>query len=374
MMVLKALTYAPTGGIVAAPTTSLPEHIGGVRNWDYRYSWLRDAAYTLWALNIGGFTDEARAWRNWLLRAMGGDPDNLQVLYGVTGESRLPEFEIDWLAGYENSRPVRIGNAAANQFQLDVYGEVIDALHLGRVFGIESDGEAWALERHIVDYVVEHWREPDEGIWEVRGPRRQFTHSKVFAWVAMDRAVRAVDKFGLDGPVDRWREVRDEIRADVLTNGFDEERNTFTQYYGSRQLDASLLMLPLVHFLPATDPHMRGTVAAIKNELMRDGLVLRYRTDQCDDGLPPGEGTFLACSFWLVDNLALSGELEEATELFERLISLRNDVGLLAEQYDAQLNRMVGNFPQALTHVGLVTSAYNLHRARRARSKALRTA
>ncbi len=374
LMVLKALTYAPTGGIVAAPTTSLPEHIGGVRNWDYRYCWLRDAAYTLWALNIGGYTDEARSWRNWLLRAVGGDPDNLQVLYGVTGESRLPEFELPWLAGYEDSSPVRVGNAAVEQFQLDVYGEVVDAFHLGRVFGIETDAQSWGLERHLVEYVIDHWREPDEGIWEVRGPRRHFTHSKVFAWVAMDRAVRAVEKFGLEGPVERWREVRDEIRAEVLEKGFDTERQTFTQYYGSKELDASLLMLPLVHFLPATDERMRGTVAAIKGDLMPDGLVLRYRSDQTDDGLPPGEGTFLACTFWLVDNLALSGELDEATEIFERLLSLRNDVGLLAEEYDPKLGRMVGNFPQALTHVGLVTSAYNLDRARKSRARALRSA
>jgi len=374
LMVLKALTYAPTGGIVAAPTTSLPEHIGGVRNWDYRYCWLRDAAYTLWALNIGGYTDEARSWRKWLLRAVGGDPGNLQVLYGVTGESRLTEIELPWLKGYEDSLPVRVGNAAAEQFQLDVYGEVVDAFHLGRVFGIEADEASWALERHMIDYVIDHWRDPDEGIWEVRGPRRQFTHSKVFAWVAMDRAVRAVEKFGLEGSVERWREVRDEIRADVLANGFDAQRNTFTQFYGSAEVDASLLMLPLVHFLPATDERMRGTVAAIKRELMSDGLVLRYRSEVTDDGLPPGEGAFLACTFWLVDNLAMMGEIEEATEIFERLLALRNDVGLLAEQYDPRLSRLVGNFPQALTHVGLVTSAYNLDRARKSRDRASRNA
>lgn len=374
LMILKALTFAPTGGMVAAPTTSLPEDLGGVRNWDYRYCWLRDAAFTLWALNIGGYTDEARAWRNWLLRAVGGDPDSLQVIYGVTGESRLLEFELPFLAGYEGSRPVRIGNAAVDQFQLDVYGEAIDALHLARVFGIESDTDAWALERHLIEFVVEHWREPDEGIWEVRGPRRQFTHSKVLAWVALDRAVRAVEKFGLEGPVERWRAVRQEIHDDVTTNGYDAQRNTFTQVYGSPEVDASLLMIPLVHFLPATDPRMRGTVVAIRQDLMRDGFVLRYNTADINDGLPAGEGTFLACTFWLVDNLALVGELDEATEIFERLLSLRNDVGLLAEEWDHRADRLVGNFPQALTHVGLVNSAYNLDRARRARAKAMSSA
>jgi len=374
LILLKALTFAPTGGMVAAPTTSLPEQIGGVRNWDYRYCWLRDAAFTLWALSIGGYTDEARAWRNWLLRAVGGDPAALQVLYGPAGESRLFEFELDWLAGYEGSRPVRIGNAAAEQYQLDVYGEVLDALHLARVFGIEANAESWAMERHLVEFVVEHWREPDEGIWEVRGPQRQFTHSKVMAWVALDRAVRAVERFGLDGRPDEWKRVRQEIHDDVIANGYDGERNTFTQYYGSRELDASLLMIPLVHFLPATDPRMRGTVEAIQRDLMQDGFVLRYRTEHTDDGLPSGEGAFLACTFWLVDNLALMGRIEEATEIFERLLGLRNDVGLLSEEYDPRLGRLVGNFPQAFTHVGLVNSAYNLDRARRARARAMRSA
>jgi GH15 family glucan-1,4-alpha-glucosidase len=370
LTVLKALTYAPTGGMVAAPTTSLPEHLGGVRNWDYRYCWLRDAAYMLWALNIGGFGDEARAWRDWVLRAAYGDPTQLQVLYGVAGESRLQETEIGWLPGYENSRPVRVGNAAIDQHQLDVYGEVVDAFHLGRVFGLEGDDAAWSLERHLIDYVVENWREPDEGLWEVRGPRRHFTHSKVFAWVALDRGVKAIEKFGLEGPLDRWRAARDEIRADVLEKGYDAKRNTFTQYYGSSEVDASLLMLPLVHFLPATDERMLGTVAAIKEDLLRDGLVLRYRTDATDDGLPPGEGAFIACTFWLIDNLAMSGQVEEATELFERLLTLANDLGLLSEQWDNEHQRQIGNFPQALSHVGLVNSAYNLDRATRRSVKA----
>jgi len=374
LMILKALTYAPTGGIVAAPTTSLPEHIGGVRNWDYRFCWVRDAAFTLWALNIGGYSGEARRFRDWLLRAAGGDPPALQVLYGVGGESRLPEFELSWLKGYENSKPVRVGNAASEQFQLDVYGETIDTLHLARVMGLEPNPTSWSMERLLVEFVEEHWHEPDEGIWEVRGPRRQFTHSKVLAWTALDRAVKAVDRYGLDGPVDRWRAVRDEIKKDVLAHAFDHERKTFTQYYGSQELDASLLMIPLVHFLPATDERMRGTVAAIERELVEDGFVHRYSTEATDDGLPPGEGAFLVCTFWLVDNYSLMGRLDEATALFERLLSLRNDVGLLAEEYDPKRKRLVGNFPQALTHVGLVTSAYNLDRARRARAKAMRSA
>ena len=374
LMVLKALTYAPTGGIVAAPTTSLPEHLGGVRNWDYRYCWLRDAAFTLWALSIGGYSEEARAWRNWLLRAAAGNPEQLQVLYGVTGESHLIEQTLEWLPGYAGSAPVRIGNAAVDQFQLDVFGEVIDAFHLGRGVGIESDQTAWALEKHLVEFVIQHWQDPDEGIWEMRGPRRQFTHSKVLAWVAVDRAVRAVEKFGLDGPVEDWRLVRQQIHDDVCAKGFDLERNTFVQAYGGKELDASLLMLPLVHFLPATDPRMRGTIDAIRKELMRDGFVLRYKTDETDDGLPPGEGAFLPCTFWLVDNLALIGEIDEATRLFEQLLSLRNDVGLLAEEWDPAAKCQLGNFPQALTHVGLVNSAFNLDHARQVREKALRSA
>ena len=291
-----------------------------MRNWDYRYCWLRDAAYTLWALNIGGYTDEARAWRNWLLRAAGGDPDNLQVLYGVTGESRLPEFELDWLPGYEDSRRSASATRRSSQFQLDVYGEVVDALHLAASSGSRPDEAAWTLERHLVEYVIEHWREPDEGIWEVRGPRRHFTHSKVFAWVALDRAVERSRSSASRARSSAGARCATRSAPTCSTKGFDAERKTFIQYYGSKELDASLLMIPLVHFLPATDPRMRGTVEAIKRELMRDGLVLRYRSDQTDDGLPPGEGTFLACTFWLVDNLALMGGLEEATEIYERLL------------------------------------------------------
>jgi GH15 family glucan-1,4-alpha-glucosidase len=374
LIVLKAMTYGPTGGIVAAPTTSLPEEIGGVRNWDYRYCWVRDAAFSLWALHVGGYSDEERAFVDWLLRAAGGDPAALQTLYGPAGESRLPELEVPWLPGYEKSAPVRIGNAASTQFQLDVYGEVLDTLHLARVFGMHPDDEAWALASHLIEFVVDHWHEPDEGIWEVRGPRQHFTHSKVMAWVAMDRAVRAIEKFGRDGPLDKWRSVRQEIHDEVCAKGFDTKRKTFTQYYGSKELDASLLMIPLVHFLPATDARMKSTIAAIKKELMVDGFVMRYPTAETNDGLPPGEGSFLACTFWLIDNLALIGELEEATELFERMLSLRNDVGLLAEEYDSRRKRLVGNFPQAFTHVGLVNSAYNLDRARKARARALRSA
>jgi GH15 family glucan-1,4-alpha-glucosidase len=362
LITLKALTFAPTGGIVSAPTTSLPECLGGVRNWDYRFCWLRDATYTLYALMIGGYTEEAAAWRNWLLRAVAGDPSSLHIMYGMRGERRLPELELPWLPGYENSRPVRVGNAAATQFQLDVYGEVMDSLHLARRAGLANDADAWALQQALLGHLEQAWREPDEGVWEVRGPRRHFTHSKVMAWVAFDRAVKAVERYGASGPVDRWRQLRDEVHAEVCREGFDAHRNTFTQYYGSEELDASLLMISLVGFLPATDPRVVGTVTAIERELMWNGFVQRYVTKEHIDGLPPGEGVFLACTFWLADNYALQGRDDEAVQIFERLLSLRNDLGLLAEQYDPERKRQLGNFPQAFSHVMLINTARNLAR------------
>jgi GH15 family glucan-1,4-alpha-glucosidase len=362
LITLKALTYQPTGGIVAAATTSLPETLGGIRNWDYRYCWLRDATFTLNALMRGGYHDEAVAWRDWLLRAVAGDPSKLQIMYGPAGERRLAEWEAEWLPGYEGSRPVRIGNAAAGQFQLDVYGEVMNALHESRRVGIHPGGPAWDLQLALLDFLEDGWRKPDEGIWEVRGPRRHFTHSKIMAWVAMDRAVKAVEQFGLEGPVDKWRKIREEIKEEVLREGFDTEKGSFTQYYGSKSLDASLLMIPLVGFLPASDPRVRSTVDAIQSELMEDGLVLRYRAEDAHevDGLEGKEGAFLACSFWLADCLNLMGRHQEATDLFERLISLTNDVGLLSEEYDSKSQRLVGNFPQAFSHVSLVNTAFNL--------------
>jgi len=365
LVVLKALTYAPTGGIVASPTTSLPEKIGGERNWDYRFCWLRDATLTLLAFLNAGYLEEARAWRVWLLRAAAGDPAALQIMYGVAGERRLSEITLDWLPGYEGSRPVRIGNAASEQFQLDVYGEVLDALHQGRVRELEVSKEAWALQRRLLGFLEHAWKEPDEGIWEVRGPRRHFTHSKVMAWVAFDRGVQAVERFGRAGPVERWRQIRGEIHREVCERGFDAELNSFTQCYGSKRLDASLLIIPLVGFLPADDARMVGTVAAIERELVRDGFVYRYTPDeeaQSVDGLPPGEGAFLPCTFWLADNLALQGRLEDAERIFQGLLDLRSDLGLLAEEWDPATRRQLGNFPQAFTHVALVNTAFNLDR------------
>jgi GH15 family glucan-1,4-alpha-glucosidase len=362
LLVLKALTYAPTGGIVAAPTTSLPERIGGVRNWDYRFCWLRDATLTLLALLQAGYVQEADSWRRWLLRAAAGNPGDLQIMYGVGGERRLDERELPWLAGYEESAPVRMGNGASEQVQLDVYGEVMDALYQSRAHGLVAEEQAWSLQRALLRHLAEAWCEPDNGIWEIRGEKRHFTHSKVMAWVAFDRAVRSVEEQGLSGPVDEWRATRDEIHAEVCERGFSESVGSFTQYYGGSELDASLLLIPLVGFLPIDDPRVVGTVDAVERELLHEGLVLRYRTtdDGKVDGLPKGEGVFLPCSFWLVDCWELLGRHGEAHALYERLLDLRNDLGLLAEEYDPVDERLLGNFPQAFTHLALVNTAFTL--------------
>ena len=365
LLFLKALTYQPTGGIVAAPTTSLPEWIGGVRNWDYRFCWLRDATLTLLAMLQAGYKDEAISWRSWLLRAIAGDPADVQIMYGLAGERRLEERTLEWLPGYEGSAPVRVGNAASTQLQLDVYGEVMDALYQARVYGAPADDNIWSLIRHMLVWLEENWRREDSGLWEVRGPARHFTHSKVMAWVAFDRGVRGCEEFGREGPVDRWRAIRDEIKDEVLTRGWSEAKQSFTQSYGSEALDASALVYPMVGFLEATDPRVVSTVAALERELLVDGLVLRYRTeDDGVDGLPAGEGVFLACSFWLVEVLALQGREDEATALFDRLLGLRNDVGLLAEEYDPRSGRQLGNFPQAFTHLALVEAAIALGEGR----------
>ena len=360
LITLKALTFAPTGGIVAAPTTSLPEKLGGVRNWDYRYCWVRDATFTLYSLLTHGYRDEAAEFRDWLLRAVAGDPADMQIMYSITGARRLTELELDWLDGYERSRPVRIGNAAWNQLQLDVYGEVVDMLHLCRRQGLSPSDAAWNFEKVVLRALETTWSEPDEGIWEVRGPRRHFTHSKVMAWVAFDRAIKSVECFDREGPVDRWRQVRDQIHRDVCQCGYNDRIGSFVQYYGSDLPDASLLMIPLVGFLPADDERVKGTVELVQRELMHDGFIRRHVTPEHVDGLPPGEATFLACSFWYVDNLVLQGRRDEATQMFERLLSVRNDLGLLAEEFDPDGKRLLGNFPQAFSHVGLVNSARNL--------------
>lgn len=363
LITLKALTYAPTGGLVAAPTTSLPECLGGSRNWDYRYCWVRDATLTLLALMNAGYYDEAKAWRDWLLRAAAGAPSQLQIMYGIAGERRLTEFEVPYLPGYEDSRPVRIGNAAHSQLQLDIFGEVMDALHQGRRGGLDGREAEWAFQVAVLEHLESIWNRPDEGIWEVRGEPRHFTYSKVMAWVALDRGIRAVEDFGLEGPLDRWKAVRSAIHEEVCTRGFNAEMGSFVQSYGSRELDASLLLLPTTGFLPSDDPRIRGTIEAVERHLLVDGFVLRYDTATADDGLPAGEGAFLACSFWLVDAYVLLGRLDDARRMFERLLSLRTDLGLLAEEYDTRARRLVGNFPQAFSHIALVNTAHNLTRA-----------
>jgi GH15 family glucan-1,4-alpha-glucosidase len=368
LITLKGLTYAPTGGIVAAATTSLPERLGGVRNWDYRYCWVRDATFTLYTLLRNGYTDEALAWREWLLRAVAGKPGKLNIMYGLAGERRLPEFELDWLTGYESSRPVRIGNAAHEQFQLDVFGELMDTMHIARKEGLPPEEYAWHVEVELAKFLESAWQLPDEGIWEVRGPKRHFTHSKVMAWVAFDRMVKSAERFRLEGPLDRWRALRKAIHQEVCQKGFDPALNSFVQYYGSQDLDASLLMIPLVGFLPHGDSRAAGTVHAIEQNLMRDGFVDRYPCRTEVDGLPSGEGSFLPCTLWLADNLMLLGRQADAERLMDRVLAVRNDVGLLSEEYDPHGKRLVGNFPQAFSHVGLINTARNLS-ARRKPSK-----
>jgi GH15 family glucan-1,4-alpha-glucosidase len=360
LIVLRMLTYQPTGGIVAAATTSLPEWIGSVRNWDYRFCWIRDATLTLYALLSSGYRGEARAWREWLLRAAAGHPSEMQIMYGIAGERRLTEWEVPWLPGYESSSPVRIGNAAHEQLQLDVYGELLDALYACRRYGLEASPFAWELQKKLLEYIEKIWNRPDSGMWEIRGEPRHFTFSKIMCWVAFDRGIKSVEEFGDEGPCDHWKKVRREIFQQILDYGFDPERNTFVQYYGGRDLDASLLLIPQLGFLPPEDPRVRGTIEAIERELLRDGLVCRYPSHPETDGLPPGEGVFLPCSFWLADSQCLIGRRDEAIALFERLLGLRNDLGLMSEEYDPEAKRLLGNFPQAFSHVALINTAAHL--------------
>jgi GH15 family glucan-1,4-alpha-glucosidase len=357
LITLKMLTYRPTGGIVAAATTSLPEWLGGVRNWDYRFCWIRDATLTLYALLSSGYRGEARAWREWLLRAVAGHPSEMQIMYGLAGERRLPEYEIPWLPGYAGSQPVRIGNAAHQQLQLDVYGELMDALHACHRYGLEGSSSAWDLQKRLLQWLEEIWERPDQGLWEVRGEPRHFTFSKIMCWVAFDRAIKSVEQYGLEGPCEHWKKMRETVRRQILQNAYDADRNTFVQYYGARDLDASLLLIPQLGFLSPKDPRVRGTIEAIERELLQDGFVYRYPTRRHIDGLPEGEGVFLACSFWLANSLALIGRRDDAVALFERLLALRNDLGLLAEEYDPKAQRLLGNFPQAFSHVAIVNTA-----------------
>jgi GH15 family glucan-1,4-alpha-glucosidase len=360
LVTVKALAHHASGGIAAAGTTSLPEQIGGSRNWDYRYCWLRDATFTLYALMGSGYLEEARMWREWLIRAIAGSPEKMQILYTLSGDRRVIEFEIPWLGGYEGSRPVRAGNAASEQVQLDVYGEVLDMLYQARATRLAHAEASWPLERALLEHLEQIWNKPDEGIWEVRGGARQFTHSKVMAWAAFDRAVRTIEEFEFEGPINKWKSLRDQMHNEICEHAFNAEMDSFVQYYGAKTLDASLLQLPLVGFLPVTDPRIAGTISAIEKNLIRDGFVMRYQTDSSIDGLRSGEGVFLACSFWLVDNYVLQHRDREAVELFERLLKLRNDVGLLSEEYDPAAKRQVGNFPQAFSHVALINSAHNV--------------